>query len=84
MTIFKDFPFEDGKPLTKSRLNNFYKKLKDHQGDIHHSGMHFEELYYMNLYIYQINENVLTDKAIHELAAIFRKIAKIEYPKYRN
>lgn len=72
---------DKNKPLTISKLNEFYKDVKENANK-DPEFYHMSERYYMELYIHQIAENMLSCKKITDLAIIFRKIHNVDYPRY--
>jgi hypothetical protein len=77
-----DLPdFDENKPLTKSLLTIYYKEIKLH-GRKNPEFYHMLERDLMKVYIHQIAENMLDDKQIYDFAIIFRKIHKVDYPRW--
>jgi hypothetical protein len=79
--VFKLLEEDKKKPLTLYRLNAVYKNIKEN-GAKDPEGYHITERYYMELYIYQISENMLNEKTIQGLAKIFRKINELDHPRW--
>jgi hypothetical protein len=72
---------EKTKPLTLYKLNAVYKEIRDNANK-DPEGYHIMERRYMELYIYQIAEKMLKEKTIQGLAVIFRKINKLDHPRW--
>jgi hypothetical protein len=77
-----DLPkLDENKPLTITLLNKYYKEIEKN-GKKDPEFYHILERNLMEVYIHQIAENMLSDKKIYNLAVIFRKIHKVDYPRW--